>query len=161
MGTNHYTIVVYGVKETEEMRDARKVMAPRTRRVCSGNPGHSVHRRTAEFCGICGCPTKEHEYHVSSYVDPVEAYAPNGRAPDDEVAHSIIAARLVHQSCPNQGGEYNDVAIGLKLYRAWAGESEAFEVPSPTPEQEQEVHVYLAHLGIHSKPGIVVIVGAS
>lgn len=156
MGTSYYTVIVYGVKETPEMREARGITVKSSRRACAKDPHHPVAHGT-KFCGRCGGEIVWREIERHGYEDPVKTYMPAGMSYANERDVDTVLNDWVHTT----GNEAEPgVALGVQLHYEWAGEHEV-HVPVASQDQHLAAVAYLKHLGIEAEPTVCVVVGGS
>lgn len=149
MSVSHIYIV-YGIAETPEMKDGRRISVEKQKTVCPN--GHSV-APSDVHCSACGKKTQQEIYTVERLADAAVAYSPAGVYTDNEFALDAVRDEWVHgaMAC----GDDPDVAIGI-LLRKKRGPG-VYSAPEPTDAQRVDVIAYFAHLGIDAVPRLVVV----
>jgi len=156
MGTCYSVSVVYGIKETPEMRKARNVLAPVEMFDCE--EGHVRCRfDPPQFCPKCGQAVGKRLIEVPQVLDPASAYVPPGLDPEDD--YDRILNEWVHAHAQDDSA----VVLGVNLIHKYSRDDwGSFPIPDPPPEQIQKVNAFFVHLGLDPADArIYLLVGGS
>ena len=157
MGTDCFTVVVYGVVETEAMRADRMRTVSQTKRECARDPHHPVpaYRPPFVYCSVCGAAIVDIKRDVERLEMAARVYVPQGLDPDNDRDIDRIINDWVHEA----GEGCDEVVLGVPLHHADARNDWGVYTATVTPEQHNKAMAYLQHLGIDLAPAIVVLVG--
>lgn len=156
MSIDYFTVIVYGIVETPEMRQARQVMVDRKRLVCTKSSTHDLYRGAPGFCPRCGSATALQTFSEPTLQEAAKAYMPAGLDSDNDRDIDTAINDWVHEV-----GEGSDaLVLGVVLHHAWHRDWGA-TVIKPTTIQRADAVAYLRGLGIEADPEICVVVGGS
>jgi hypothetical protein len=163
MGTSYFTAVVYGVRETKDMRKARNTTIQVEVPVCANNPKHRWsrwERHPPKFCPDCGGEVARQEVDEPYVERAAVAYAAEGLDPENsDRDYDIMINDWVHDCAPNSSD--GDVVLGVCLTHKRRDEVGVYDLPVPTAEQIEQVRAYIQHLGLKGLPiKIHLIIGA-
>jgi hypothetical protein len=151
MGSSYHVQIVYGVKETDDMRNLRNITYEQEQPVCSKKPGkHKVDRWSPpNFCSQCGSAVEKQSVTMPYTTPAPVAYAEEGLDQEDEALCHDSMQHLVHEDCPNASD--SSVILGASLlYKSPREDLGTYDIPTPTPEQIEQVKAYIAYLGLEN-----------
>ncbi|MDB4278249.1 hypothetical protein N9917_01465 [Deltaproteobacteria bacterium] len=146
MGTSYHVSVVYGVEETEAMREARNTTYEQEQPVCPKQ--HKIDRWSPpQFCSQCGSAVETQMVTVPYTTPPQVAYATADLDREDECLCMDSMQHLVHEDAPNCSDSNTILGVTL-LYKDPHCDTGTYDIPVPTPEQVEQVRTYIKHLGL-------------
>jgi hypothetical protein len=155
MGISHFAVLVYGFKETPDLRQARNVVTDVDLPVCTSDTDHKVDRwNPPAFCPQCGSKVEKRAFPLPRTVPPADHYsAPGLDALQADDRRDRMINSYIHEPSPNSGD--SDVVLGVAISKTFRVREVdgAFEIPEVTSEQVMEVDKLLLHNGINPSIG--------